>query len=276
MKKLFIFIFLNIFFFNSYLFSQVGKIENDTLTNYIDINNKKQGKWLKKYSNGKTRYKGQFLNDIPVGVFYYYLKTGKMESVLNYDDSGNCSAEFYWENGNLAGTGFYNAEKQRVKTWKINFEDGNLAMIINYDNKGNLNGNNVMYYPESKNKVVDCNYSNGKLNGKYTKYFKNGSLQEEGYYVNGKRHGHWKLYTPEAICDEEGEYVNGSREGQWKIYDKDLQKFVTANYKFDRSDLDEKKMKEWQNKLDWAKENQDKFKQPEDYFDNPELFFRGN
>lgn len=33
-------------------------------------------------------------------------------------------------------------------------------------------------------------------------------------------------------------------------------------------------MEEWRAKEEWAKENQNKFKQPEDYFDNPIEFFK--
>ena len=36
--------------------------------NQIDNNGQKQGLWKKSYENGNLRYKGQFNNDIPIGI----------------------------------------------------------------------------------------------------------------------------------------------------------------------------------------------------------------
>ena len=35
--------------------------QNDTL-NYMDANGKKQGHWIQKYANGKTKFEGYFKN----------------------------------------------------------------------------------------------------------------------------------------------------------------------------------------------------------------------
>ena len=47
--------------------------KGDTLINYTDINNMKQGVWRKVYPNGKLAYEGKFRNDKPIGVFNRYL-----------------------------------------------------------------------------------------------------------------------------------------------------------------------------------------------------------
>ena len=47
--------------------------------NQIDNNGQKQGLWKKSYENGNLRYKGQFNNDIPIGIFYYYYKSGELQ-----------------------------------------------------------------------------------------------------------------------------------------------------------------------------------------------------
>jgi hypothetical protein len=41
----------------------------------------------------------------------------------------------------------------------------------------------------------------------------------------------------------------------------------------DRPDNYDEMMLEWQQKQEWAKANQDQFKQPENYLDNPIEFF---
>ena len=44
--------------------------------NQINSSGKKYGAWEKKYPDSKiTRYKGQFENDMPVGVFNYLNQT---------------------------------------------------------------------------------------------------------------------------------------------------------------------------------------------------------
>lgn len=264
------------FLFSSLLKAQsVGKKENDTLINYIDINNKKQGKWIKYYNNNQIKYKGEFLNDIPVGLFTYYFPSGKVKSILNYDDKGNANAEIFWENSNPHAKGTYNAAKQRINTWHIYFEDGTLFAIINYKN-GKTDGLVTMYYPGGLAKVFEANYMDGKLEGYYKKYFKGNRLQEEGPCVNGLKHGYWKHYTPEGLIEEEGTYVNGRRHGDWIVYNKDKNKNEPVKYENDIPNNYNELMKEWEDKKEWAKANQDKFKQPEDYFDNPMEFFRDN
>ena len=275
MKKIIILISLFCFVFQFETFSQVGQKDNDTLLNYVDINKMKQGKWKKTYKNGKTRYTGQFVNDIPYGEFYFYYENGKPSAIHKFiDQTGSCNAELFYENGKPQAGGIYNKEHKRINLWKIYYDSGQLAMIINYDDKGVLNGDYSLYYPDSKSKVMDCTYKNGKLNGKYIKYFKNGKTQEDGFCENNLRHGYWKFYNPDGLCEEEGNYVHGKREGKWKVYDIDDKVFLDANYKNGQSDLDDIFNERWQKKYNWAKDNQDKFKDPMEYLDNPDEFFR--
>ncbi len=262
---------LLIFFNNS--FAQVGKKENDTLINYIDINKKKQGKWVKRYDNGKIKYKGFFINDKPQGTFTYYHANGKIKAILNYDENNFATTEMYWKNGNNAAKGFYNDLKKRIKTWKIYYEDGSLSAIINYNNNGKADGEVKMYYPGINKILLHCFYKNGKKDGHYIKYFKSGLIQEEGDYKDNKKIGNWKMYSPEGILEEEGPYVAGQKHGKWLIYS-ESEGVDTINYQNGRQDNYDEIMEEWRKKEEWARENQDKFKQPEDYLDNPIEFFK--
>ena len=42
---------------------------------------------------------------------------------------------------------------------------------------------------------------NGKFEGPWFEYFKNGQLQEKGAYKNGKRAGTWITYSPEGTSN---------------------------------------------------------------------------
>lgn len=252
----------------------VGKMENDTIINYVDINGKKQGKWTKRYNNDQVQYTGYFVNDIPKGEFIRYHKNGKIKAKINYDDNGNADAELFNENGIRLATGLYDSKQERIGLWHIYFDDGTLALVINYKN-GKVEGPVTMYYPGGEYKVMEVNYENGKLEGSYKKYFKGNRPQEEGPCVNGLKHGHWKYYNPEGFLTEEGPYVNGRKHGDWIYYDLGDVK-DTINYMNDIPDNFEEISRKWEDTLRWAKENQDKFKRPEDYLDNPHEFFRDN
>lgn len=255
------------------IYSQVGTVVDDTITNYIDINKKKQGKWVKYYDNGQMRYKGYFINDLPTGTFTFYHTNGKIKSLLTYDDKGFSKTELFWENGNNAAKGSYNPDKKRVGEWEIYFEDGTLASIINYDDKGEADGEVIMYYPSSEDKVLHCFYKKGLKHGMYTKYFQNGRIQEQGMYKNNLKEGIWKLYSPTGALEEEANYVNGIKSGQCIIYTAETG-IDTVNYVNGRPDNYDEKMQEWFEKEEWAKENQHLFKKPEDYLDNPFEFFK--
>ncbi len=269
-------IFTLVFFTGMISFSiaqNVGKMKNDTLINYIDINNKKQGKWVKHYDSGKIRYKGFFVNDKPTGTFMFYHSNGRVKSVLNYDDKGYSTTEIYWKSGNSAAKGSYDDTNTRIKTWHIYFEDGTLASVINYSVYGKPDGEVRMYYPGTNQKVLHCYYKNGKKHGTYKKFFPTGLTQEEGEYVDNLKEGIWKLYSPEGVLEEEGPFYHGRREGDWIVYT-DAKGVDTINYQMGRAENYDEKMNEWREKEEWAKTHQNEFKQPEDYMDNPINFFR--
>ena len=253
----------------------VGERQADgSVINYIDINKKKQGKWIKKYSNGNVRYEGFFTNDIPSGTFNYYFESGKKKSILVYNEDHSAKVEMFWENGATAAIGGYDEETRRHGEWQMFSESGNLIAVINYVH-GKAEGNVKMYFPDTKKMVLDCMYENGMRNGYYKYYFANGNLQEDGFYKDGSRHGHWKIYTSDGHLEQEGEYVNGNKEGEWKDY-RNNKAGETVVYKFGHSDKEMEQMEEWHRKAEWAKEHQDQFMRPEDYLDDPMEFFRHN
>ena len=253
----------------------IGERQADgSVINYIDINKKKQGKWIKKYSNGNVRYEGFFTNDIPSGTFKYYYENGKKKSILVYDDDHSSKVEMFWESGATAATGGYDVEQKRHGEWQMFTESGKLMEIINYVH-GKAEGNVKIYYPNTTRLVLDCMYANGTRNGFYKYYFDNGNMHEDGFYKDGARHGHWKIYAPDGSLEEEGDYAYGEKEGEWMDY-RDNKSGETIVYKHGHSDKEEEQMKEWQRKAEWAKEHQDQFMRPEDYLDDPMEFFRHN
>ena len=60
--------------------------------NEIDASGKKQGVWQKTYESGKLRYKGQFRDNIPYGIFNYYYSTGELQSAKEFFHNGLAAA----------------------------------------------------------------------------------------------------------------------------------------------------------------------------------------
>ncbi|NLA24706.1 MAG: hypothetical protein GX879_07045 [Bacteroidales bacterium] len=251
--------------------AQVGKKENDTLINYVDINNKKQGKWVKRYDNGNIRYKGHFDNDIPQGTFFYYHPNGALKSVLDHTKKDVISAELYWENGKQAAKGQYNKKHERVGFWIIYFDDGTISTEATYDNDI-LNGKAKIYYPNG-DKLIECTYNQGVITGDYTRYFIGGKVHEKGNYKDNKKEGEFKIFNPDETLAETGTYVQGLKHGTWYFYENN-KCIDTVKYVYDAPENMLKNSEELQKQIEWAKENQKNFKQPEDYFDNPMEFFK--
>ena len=86
--------------------------------NLIDENQKKQGEWLQKHPNGKVRYEGSFVDDIPTGIFNHYNERGILKANLEYYNDGKASsARLYYANGQLSATGVYIGES-KDQLWK--------------------------------------------------------------------------------------------------------------------------------------------------------------
>ena len=62
--------------------------------NQIDSNGMKQGVWKKTYDNGNLRYKGNFKNDNPEGIFYYYYKSGELQLEKEFFHNGLAAATY--------------------------------------------------------------------------------------------------------------------------------------------------------------------------------------
>lgn len=66
---------------------------------------------------------------------------------------------------------------------KIYYDDGNIKSHVFYNNKMNLHGVCIFYYPNGK-KHEEINYKNGLIDGTYIKYHENGVVQEAIYNYN--------------------------------------------------------------------------------------------
>ena len=54
-------------------------------------------------------------------------------------------------------------------------------------------------------------YKNGKKNGRWISYHKNGQLHSEGEYKNGKWEGQWVDFYENGLIRSRGNYRDGKR-----------------------------------------------------------------
>ena len=66
--------------------------------------------------------------------------------------------------------------------------------------------------------IIECEYLNGKKNGKCKEYDYNGTLRFEIEYLNGEKNGKYKKYDEEGNLIVKAEYLNGKSNGRYKEY----------------------------------------------------------
>ena len=190
--------------------------------NKTDDKGRKQGSWEKTYPKSiALQYKGQFIDDKPVGDFFYYYPSKSLQAIIKHDvNSSRSSAIFYSENGVILAKGIYNTMK-KDSIW-LNFApSGRLSSSETYK-KDTLNGQKIIYYlPEDFNdktqrKMSVSNYTDGKLNGEKIEYFESGIIKSKGTYINNVKNGVWETNHPNGKVMNQERFKNGELHG-WCI-----------------------------------------------------------
>lgn len=179
----------------------------------------KQGRWIRTYQNGKTRYEGQFRNDKPYGDFAYYYESGKLKAVSKYSDDGAiCKVNSFFENGNPMAEGTYvNQKKDGVWIFYSDI-DGKKVAQENYK-MGELEGRKISFYPETGETAELIFYKDGIKNGLFQKYFEGGQIMVVGKYIDDKLDGEYTVYYESGKVKIHGFYNKGIQTGNWEYYD---------------------------------------------------------
>jgi len=191
--------------------------------NQFDAEGKRHGVWKKNFEGTKQiRYQGAFKHGKEVGKFKFY-KLVKKKSILtatklfNVDDN-SAKVKFLASNGKVISEGKM-VGKLYVGKWVYYHNKSDKIMTLeNYNNKGELQGEKLVYYKEGV--VAErVNFVSGKQQGKSLWYSVKGVVLKEFMYDNGELHGMAKYYNPKAKLLAEGEYKRGKKVGQWKYYE---------------------------------------------------------
>lgn len=225
--------------------------------NKVDEQGRKQGAWVKTYPNSRAiLYKGQFVDDEPVGTFTYYYPSTKVQAVIKHDaETKTSKGYFYHENGNLMTYGTY---KNQLKdgVWYNYGPSGRISFTETYKND-QLHGKKTVYFvpsdPADKSEKVSRTmyYVNGQLDGEFREWFDFGGIRTEGQYVNNRRHGVWKAYHYTGNLMSLTRYKNGEKHGWCTAHDesgKELNKVYYFHNELKEGEELEKIMKQFKEK----------------------------
>lgn len=251
MKLLFNLLIISLIVVSNHAFSQNVGQTGDTLTNYKDINGFKQGKWSKKYKNGKIAYIANFKNDHLIGPYQRFYTNGKLRIEVVYDEKESGFAKLYYDNGVVGAEGQYINKNVKHGVWKYYGVDGRLATTVTYKN-GVLDGKEIKYWRNGK-MLEQKTWLNGKMTGVWYRYYENGEDKLQAKMVNGKRKGGFQMFHSTGRLYVKGKYNDDVRVGQWTFYDKEGQIVRDIEYTNGvASDQDEhdrkltKMVKEWE------------------------------
>lgn len=170
------------------------------------------GKYINYHDNGVMASKANYVNDTIHGTYEKFHRNGQLLNRAQYENGKLIGKElYYYQNGNLEAE--YNYKNGVVDSLAIFYhQNGNISTTVEVKNEMR-NGPFKSYYetgkPESEGKYIDntavgewkwyyntgelmtkAHYNNeGNVDGKLTRYFKNGKKEQIEHYKNGKVHG---------------------------------------------------------------------------------------
>ena len=164
---------------------------------YTEINRrngKLSGSWIKWFSNGKKSEEGIYKNGKKGGIWNGWYKNGEKKYSGKYI------------NGQLDGL-FTEFDTSGRIINEITYANGHISLEY--------------HIVRTENEVTRFQKSNGVLQGKWTKVYKNGNKAEEGDYKNGLKNGSWKAWFSSGEIHYSCLYKNGKKSGlyqEWNRY----------------------------------------------------------
>lgn len=194
--------------------------------NKKDAQGNKQGTWIAFYDGTKNvKYRGDFINDIPVGKFIFFYENGKVKAKNTYLNKGKDSyVSMYHENGKLMSMGKY-VNEQKDSVWVFLDEHGNYLSKENYKN-GKRHGKCFTFYAFNPkidqgqpNLLEVAIYIHGEKDGEYLKYYRNGKYMMQGNYSTGTLEGKRTTFYSNGKKRNEVYFKHGVKNGYMINYD---------------------------------------------------------
>lgn len=211
------------------VYSRDGKVE--LKKKYLQ--GKEDGAFIKYYNNGETRQEGNFKNGKVIGAWKSYYLNGQLEEANNYNDAGN--EDGIQQQYDVDGKLYYEAEVQdgRVTQYKYFDKSGKMLADVKLKSKQEAK----LYYPDGS-LHLQGNIENGKRNGFWKEYSRNGILIGEFNYADGKLNGVAKTYFLNGKPYKVVNYKDGDYHGEYLEYFRNGQLYKSAWYEDDKGEGD--------------------------------------
>lgn len=232
--------------------------------NRTDAQNRKQGTWIEFYTNGNKKTEYNYINDVLHGYHREYDVDGKMLTEQRYvngelyvpelaqEEEIVLKAEIkkaYYPDGKIKFEGAF-LEDKPVGIHKEYDEQGHVKIAKEYtsegeflgqglfDNNGKRTGLWKLYDDFNSYYFGEGNYVDGKQDGKWIFYYKNGNVELEGYYSEGKPDREWIWTYENGATKRKENFIYGKREGEYAEYDS-VGNLILAGQYFDDARKDE-------------------------------------
>lgn len=180
--------------------------------NKMDSNGARHGLWQKFYpGTEQLRYQGTFEHGKEVGVFKFYCEEcGDQPTATRtfHEKDNSVSVQYFTIKGELVSEGKL-VDREREGEW-------------------------ISYHKNSAIPMSREFYKNGKLQGKQTTYYPDGTITEELFYEQGIKNGENLYYSPEGIIIKRLQYRNDMLQGPATYYDAFGNVVVEGFYKDDK------------------------------------------
>lgn len=193
------------------------------------INGKINGESLAYYNSGSIWYKRNFNDGVEIGLGYYYYDNGNiMEMSRKYNGlPDSLYILYYKDNANVIKNKCYYKQGKLNGPFMGYYPDGSLMNTSLYVNDSVV-GTYTEYYPQKQDIspikpmiLEEGKYKNGKKDGIWNTYYKDGSLYVTGRYEHGKKEGEWKVFFENGATKQTSFYTNNIEDGEFVQYHPD-------------------------------------------------------
>ena len=139
-----------------------------------------QQKKLPGYQPNQKVEEGYYVNNKKEGKWVFYYRNGKTKHILFYQDGiADGKATFFYKNGTIRETGTWKNNRW-VGEYKQYYENGNPKNHFNYDNRGVKDGKQI-YFHKNGNPSLIGTWDNGNETGDLAEYKEDGSANTDRY-----------------------------------------------------------------------------------------------
>lgn len=178
--------------FSTTLYSQSFEILDGDTINKVDVNGKRQGKWIIKaksrvdngYKDGQVIEEGEYSNTRKKGIWKKYYPDGSIKSEITYVNSRPKGPyTLYYPNGNIEEQGNW-ARTKNTGSFKRFHSNGKIAQDFTFTEGGKRTGKQTYYY-ENGNVRLEGTWTEGLESGEMKEYYENGDLMAVKNFANG-------------------------------------------------------------------------------------------